>query len=89
MPKARITWADPALPHQIRLRRSTHNKTLVSCNCLMERPVSERTMALITTDTDPWPIYNNPDNHNHRVERFVPITQRTMAQARQKVYEVE
>lgn len=66
--QARVTKRDPKLAHQIRLnfKSGQGSITLVGCNCRTE-PLGE-----MSTGSDPWPIYNDPQNHNQMRAPFAP-----------------
>lgn len=70
MVKARITERDPKLVHQIdlRFRSGRQSITQVFCNCRSDA------LGEIGNKEDPWPIYNDPRNHNQMREPFVPGT---------------
>lgn len=63
-------------PHQIRLFFRKHPETrsvnvAVSCTCqALPKGGSYDPMGYVHGDESPWPIYNNPDNHNHQREVF-------------------
>lgn len=65
MIKVRVTERDATLPHQIHLTQSGH-VTKVMCNCRHDA------LGVINPQEDPWPIYNDPKNHNHMRAQFEP-----------------
>lgn len=67
--KRRVTEADPNLPHQIKLRTASINRSMtkVTCNCWPD----QRAMAVLPAGADVWPPYNDPSKHNPDAPLFV------------------
>jgi hypothetical protein len=65
-------WArkDDSLPHQIRLFwtrvKGTHTAVIgVGCNCRPNRFGQFDALGIISETESPWPVYNDPANHNN------------------------